>query len=96
LIAGYQELLFKFQLVPVRTGRPYQNIRIKHTIVLEDPFDDPPGLAKHLPDASPEFVKDPSDTRLEDDWTPAENTRSSEEQEKAIREKEAHNRAVGL
>ena len=25
-------------------GRPYQNTRIRHTIILEDPFDDPPGL----------------------------------------------------
>lgn len=24
-------------------GRPYQNIRIRHTIVLDDPFEDPPG-----------------------------------------------------
>jgi hypothetical protein len=25
-------------------GRPYRNIRIKHAVVLEDPFEDPPGL----------------------------------------------------
>ena len=25
-------------------GRPYRDIRIKHTIVLEDPYPDPPGL----------------------------------------------------
>src|SRR5271167_5181516 len=25
-------------------GRPYRDIRLKHTIVLEDPFPDPPGL----------------------------------------------------
>lgn len=77
-------------------GRPYQNIRVKHTIVLDDPFDDPPGLDALVPDASPVFVKDPDDHRLEDDWVPAENARSAEEQEKAIREKEAHNRAVVL
>eukprot|EP00966_Prymnesium_polylepis_P060148 1395439-Prymnesium_polylepis.1 len=33
-------------------GRPYQNLRIRHTIVLDDPFDDPRGLI--VPDASPE------------------------------------------
>ena len=27
-------------------GRPFQNIRVRHTIVLDDPFDDPPG-AEH-------------------------------------------------
>ena len=42
-------------------GRPYQNIRIRHTIVLEDPFDDPAGL--RVPDASPE----PSEAVLQQD-----------------------------
>ena len=37
-------------------GRPLQNIRIRHTIVLEDPFPDPPQLADHIPEASPEPV----------------------------------------
>ena len=35
-------------------GRPYQNIRIRHTIVLDDPYEDPPGLL--VPDASPKKV----------------------------------------
>jgi len=34
------------------TGRPYRDIRIKHTIILDDPFDDPEGLV--VPDKSPE------------------------------------------
>jgi len=34
-------------------GRPLQNIRIRHTIVLDDPMPDPPGLQAHIPDASP-------------------------------------------
>lgn len=34
-------------------GRPLQNVRIRHTIVLDDPFDDPPQLAEHVPDTSP-------------------------------------------
>ena len=34
-------------------GRPLQNVRVRHTIVLDDPFDDPPQLAEHVPDASP-------------------------------------------
>jgi len=42
-------------------GRPYQNMRIRHTIVLEDPFDDPAGLV--VPDASPE----PSELVLKQD-----------------------------
>ncbi|KAM7277383.1 hypothetical protein ACFE04_019249 [Oxalis oulophora] len=35
-------------------SRPYKNIRIKHTYILEDPFDDPPQLTELIPDASPE------------------------------------------
>ena len=35
-------------------GRPYQDVRVRHTIVLDDPFDDPEGLARHVPESSPE------------------------------------------
>lgn len=35
-------------------GIPIQNIRIRHSIVLEDPFPDPPMLADHIPEKSPE------------------------------------------
>lgn len=37
-------------------GRPLQNIRIRHTILLDDPFPDPPQLADHIPEGSPEPV----------------------------------------
>jgi len=33
------------------SGRPFIDVRILHTIVLDDPFDDPPGL--HAPERSP-------------------------------------------
>jgi peptidyl-prolyl cis-trans isomerase-like 4 len=32
-------------------GRPYQNIRIKHTLIIEDPFEDIPGM--RVPSRSP-------------------------------------------
>lgn len=35
-----------------KQGRPYKDIRILHTLILEDPFDDPAGLT--VPDKSPE------------------------------------------
>ena len=37
-------------------NRPYTNIRILHTLVLDDPFDDPVGL--EIPDKSPEVIYD--------------------------------------
>jgi len=54
-------------------GKPYQNIRIKHTYILYDRFDDPSQLADLIPDASPEKkpkVGIDDDVRLEDDWMP--------------------------
>ncbi len=34
-------------------GRPYTNIRILHTLILDDPYPDPPNLP--IPDNSPEI-----------------------------------------
>jgi len=35
--------------------------RIYHTVVLDDPFDDPPGLAGHVPDQSPQLTREQLD-----------------------------------
>ncbi|KAL3160226.1 cytochrome P450 monooxygenase 59 [Trebouxia sp. C0010 RCD-2024] len=76
-------------------GRPLQNIRIRHTHVLDDPFDDPPPLAELIPEASPPPTFEQGD-RLEDDWKPDEDTRAPEVIEDEIRKSEAKNRAVVL
>lgn len=44
-----------FQAEP-QHGALLQNIRIRHTIILDDPFEDPPQLAEHIPENSPEPV----------------------------------------
>nr|XP_002131898.1 peptidyl-prolyl cis-trans isomerase-like 4 [Ciona intestinalis] len=36
--------------------RPFQDIRVTHTVILDDPLDDPPGLV--IPDHSPEPTKE--------------------------------------
>ncbi|KAL6998975.1 cytochrome P450 monooxygenase 59 [Sarracenia purpurea var. burkii] len=80
-------------------GRPYKNIRIKHTYILEDPFDDPAQLAELIPDASPEGKpKDEvdEDVRLEDDWVPIDEQLGSSELEEVLRTKNAHSSAVVL
>lgn len=80
-------------------GRPYKNIRIKHTYILDDPFDDPPQLAELIPDASPEGKpKDEvvDEVRLEDDWVPLDEQLGPAELEEVFRAKEAHSRAVVL
>lgn len=40
--------------------RPYQDIRINHTVILDDPYDDPKGLV--IPDRSPEPTKEQLDS----------------------------------
>lgn len=47
--------------------RPLQNVRIRHTLVLDDPFADLPGLGALVPAESPR-ARFADDGRLEDDW----------------------------
>ncbi|XP_022730139.1 peptidyl-prolyl cis-trans isomerase CYP59 isoform X2 [Durio zibethinus] len=80
-------------------NRPYKNIRIKHTYILEDPFDDPSQLSELIPDASPEGKpKDEidDDVRLEDDWVPMDEQLGAAELEEVLRSKDAHSSAVVL
>ncbi|KAF8817933.1 peptidyl-prolyl cis-trans isomerase, cyclophilin-type domain-containing protein [Cardiosporidium cionae] len=39
-------------------GRPLQNMRIYHAVVLEDPYDDPMGLTHLFPDKTPQAIID--------------------------------------
>ncbi|KAL3883550.1 hypothetical protein ACJMK2_029803 [Sinanodonta woodiana] len=65
--------------------RPYQDIRIYHTIVLDDPFDDPDGL--QVPDRSPEPTKEQLDSgRIGADEDIDEFKGKSEEEMKEILE----------
>lgn len=79
-------------------GRPFKNIRIKHTYVLDDPFDDPKQLTELIPEKSPELVipAEGEDVRLEDDWIPMDEQLGKEELEQSLRRNEAHSRAVVL
>lgn len=80
-------------------NRPYKNIRIKHTYILDDPFDDPPQLVELIPEASPEGKpKDEVDdnVRLEDDWVPMDEQLGAAELEEVLRSKDAHSSAVVL
>ncbi|KAF2453517.1 cyclophilin-like domain-containing protein [Lineolata rhizophorae] len=76
------------------TGRPLKDIRIRHTIVLDDPYDDPPGLVE--PPESP--VPSPAQlatVRIADDEDIAEDT-DQEALEKLRREREARAQALTL
>ncbi|XP_078428726.1 cyclophilin 59 [Wolffia australiana] len=79
-------------------GRPFKDIRIKHTYVLDDPFPDPPQLAELIPDRSPEGKPDveTAEPRLEDDWVPMDETIGPAELEEKLRAREAHTNAAIL
>ncbi|VDP44122.1 unnamed protein product [Schistosoma margrebowiei] len=48
-----------------KNGRPFRNVRIHHTIVLDDPFDSPKMI--RYPDSPPSINVSTFDTRLEED-----------------------------
>uniref|UniRef100_A0A8D0GIF3 Peptidyl-prolyl cis-trans isomerase n=1 Tax=Sphenodon punctatus TaxID=8508 RepID=A0A8D0GIF3_SPHPU len=75
---------------------PFQDIRINHTVILDDPFDDPSGLA--IPDRSPEPTKEQlnsgrigADEEIDD-----LKGRSVDEVEEILAEKEAKTQAILL
>ncbi|XP_001606947.1 peptidyl-prolyl cis-trans isomerase sig-7 [Nasonia vitripennis] len=56
-IAEGLDVILKFnEAICDGDARPYQDIRISHTVILEDPYEDPKGL--EVPDRSPEPTKE--------------------------------------
>ncbi|KAJ5895560.1 hypothetical protein N7495_007251 [Penicillium taxi] len=75
-------------------GRPLQDIRIRHTVVLDDPFDDPPGLVE--PPESPVPSKAQLATvRIADDEDLDDNM-DEEALDRLRREREARAQALTL
>ncbi|KAF9429449.1 Peptidyl-prolyl cis-trans isomerase cyp6 [Entomortierella beljakovae] len=74
--------------------RPFKDIRIKHTIVLDDPFPDPEGLI--VPDESPLPTQAMLDTVRIGDDEELESKLEPEEEENLKRQKEAQARALTL
>ncbi|KFM65488.1 Peptidyl-prolyl cis-trans isomerase-like 4, partial [Stegodyphus mimosarum] len=93
---GFETLLKINEAICDPNNRPYQDIRITHTVVLHDPYDDPKGL--EIPDASPE----PTREQLESNYIAADEEiddtkgKSMEEIEEKIKESEAKARATIL
>jgi peptidyl-prolyl cis-trans isomerase-like 4 len=80
-------------------GRPYQDVRIRHTYVLDDPLDEIPGLVE--PSASPVTVKPDQETvkariPYEQNLDDVLEGRTEAEIEQSIKRKEAHSRAMVL
>ncbi|CAO3680972.1 unnamed protein product [Umbelopsis ramanniana] len=75
-------------------GRPYRDIRIRHTIVLDDPFPDPEGL--QVPDESPLPTKEQMESMRIGEDEDIEEHGDPEELEKRRREREAKAQALTL
>ncbi|KAK5166783.1 Peptidyl-prolyl cis-trans isomerase cyp6 [Oleoguttula sp. CCFEE 6159] len=76
------------------TGRPLKDIRIRHTVILEDPYDDPAGLLE--PPGSPvPSAAQLATVRIADDEEIDENA-DQEAVEKLRREREARAQALTL
>ena len=75
-------------------GRPLKDIRIKHTVVLEDPYDDPPGLL--APDSSPIPTKAQLATVMIADDEELDQEVDEAALEKLRREREARAQALTL
>ena len=97
---GFDVLAKLNELYVDENGRPFQDVRIKHTFILDDPFDDPPQL--DIPPNSPdiEYPKEEKVNRripYEDGIVEAEEEgRTTAELEESIRRKEAESRAIVL
>ncbi|XP_045451205.1 peptidyl-prolyl cis-trans isomerase sig-7 [Melitaea cinxia] len=93
---GHEVLTKLNEVICDETHRPYRDVRITHTVVLEDPFNDPPGL--RAPSRSPS----PSAERLKggriapDEEVDETQGKSAEEIQEMIEEKEAKARATIL
>lgn len=75
-------------------GRPLKDIRIRHTVILDDPYDDPPGLVE--PSESPvPTAAQLATVRIADDEDLEENA-DEEALERQRREREARAQALTL
>lgn len=75
-------------------GRPFRDIRIKHTVVLDDPFPDPDGLV--IPDESPLPTKEQLESMRIGEDEDLEEMGDPEELEKRVRAREAKAHALTL
>ncbi|KAF8967439.1 cyclophilin-like domain-containing protein [Flammula alnicola] len=92
VVEGFDTLDKLNEIFVDQDGRPFKDVRIRHVIILDDPFPDPPGLVK--PPSSPTHPPDNS-TRIAEDEDPLA-TLPEEEEERIQREKAAAASALTL
>ncbi|XP_063607378.1 peptidyl-prolyl cis-trans isomerase sig-7-like [Penaeus indicus] len=96
VVEGLEVLNKLNQSLTDEKNRPYQDIRISHTVVLEDPYPDPDNL--DFPDASPRLSQDvfESDYIAADEAIDDNEGKSMEEIQEEIAQREAKARSTIL
>jgi len=87
LSEGFETLERINETICDENHKPYRDVRITHTIILYDPYDDPKGLA--IPDRSPEPTQEQLESgRIGADEDIDDGGKSKEEVQKEIEDKE--------
>ncbi|KAL7622693.1 Peptidyl-prolyl cis-trans isomerase-like 4 [Parahypoxylon ruwenzoriense] len=94
VVEGFDVLEKINNAITDKDGHPLVDIRIKHTIVLDDPYDDPPGLREPSQSPPPSNAQ-LATVRIDDDATLTEEM-DDEVAEKMRREREARAQALTL
>lgn len=93
---GHEVLRKLNDVICDETHRPYQDVRITHTVVLEDPFNDPTGLWAPTRSPSPSAVRLKGGRIAPDEELDEGQGKTAEEIQEMIEEKEAKARATIL
>lgn len=94
VVEGFDSLEKINESICDEKGRPMVDIRIKHTVVLDDPYDDPPGLTES-PGSPPPSKEQLATVRIGEDENLEEST-DPEAVERQRREREARAQALTL
>jgi peptidyl-prolyl cis-trans isomerase-like 4 len=92
VVEGFDTLDKLNEMFVDQDNRPFKDVRIRHVIILDDPFPDPPGLV--VPENEPTKPQDNS-TRIAEDEDPLAEL-PEEEEERIRREKAAAASALTL
>ncbi|ESO00185.1 hypothetical protein HELRODRAFT_83285 [Helobdella robusta] len=92
VVEGFDVLEKLNNTITDKDNKPYKHIRIFHTVVIDDPLDDPDGLLEYIPQRSPTPLKEQlDDCRIDvDEEVDDEKGLKAEEIEERYKEREAN------
>lgn len=96
VVEGHEVLRKLNEVICDETHRPYRDVRITHTVILEDPFNDMPGLREPSRSPSPSTERLAGGRIAPDEEINETEGKTAEEVSEMIQEKEAKARATIL